>query len=667
MEELPKLLEESPDLTSINLESCEIESLSPLLPWLIKFSNLKELILFGNRLTSIPDDLSQLKTLEHLDISNNLFSAVQDIIPGLSSLPSLIELNITLLQEEDEQILIEALPNLQKINSSEIEVVKEEQYDEESDELLRKEDLENLASIYDEIRDVWHEIDPAEDKKLAADFDDHVKNVIEEFSNVMKQGYSQSLLQAHAMKSKHELYLICLDKSSELIFKESPKMGQILNKIHKVFDDTFRETLGLVFDMDSVCEEKINSMKNDIEKALKENNEILEAADQIEKDSQKHIIEKEILRKQMEEDKKEILLELEMLKEENKKYLDLLIKHSKSTAEIALGGKSPNLDRSRTATPSQQNFSNGKVLSLRQLKEIIDEIYTNKAKFDQKCVDMKLPRETMEKYLMTFLNHKYGLKHLANEYSYAILDAVKRFSTEDNDVTVFGKIYANECDEEFRFVQNQVKETVSELLKMHLRGKFPLKSNGDVQEMLNERLQSYVSEDEWTDIVKYMYNETDADLLLSLVSEVIKHKNYPSDLPPIRGKITREEAVTRREKERSLKTRILYADFLKILLDFQLKGHEKFLSNFLAMFRDADKDRNGMISEPEFRELLDATGLGFEEPDIFRLLQIIDPYDNQQITFSECVALFSTELIPMSNSNSGSQVAILQRLSLVES
>ena len=35
-------------------------------------------------------------------------------------------------------------------------------------------------------------------------------------------------------------------------------------------------------------------------------------------------------------------------------------------------------------------------LSLKQLKEIIEEIYASKVKFDQKQFDNKLPRETME-------------------------------------------------------------------------------------------------------------------------------------------------------------------------------------------------------------------------------------------------------------------------------
>ena len=35
-----------------------------------------------------------------------------------------------------------------------------------------------------------------------------------------------------------------------------------------------------------------------------------------------------------------------------------------------------------------------------------------------------------------------------------------KYSKDDNDIAVFGKILRNECDEEFRFVQIQVKNTI---------------------------------------------------------------------------------------------------------------------------------------------------------------------------------------------------------------
>ena len=155
-----------------------------------------------------------------------------------------------------------------------------------------------------------------------------------------------------------------------------------------------------------------------------------------------------------------------------------------------------------------------------------------------------------------------------------------------------------------------------------------------------------------------MYDEEDSLVLIESIAGIIKKKQHLNGLPIPKGKISREEAIILKEKEKALKTRILYSDFLKVLLDFQLNNHEKFLNKFIQIFRKVDNDADGIINEQEFRKLIILMDLGFSEDDINRLLQIIDPYDNQQITFSEGVALFSTELIPVEG------VAVMKKLSL---
>jgi len=45
-----------------------------------------------------------------------------------------------------------------------------------------------------------------------------------------------------------------------------------------------------------------------------------------------------------------------------------------------------------------------RVLTLRQLRDLINDIYQQKTKFDQKCEDNRLPRETMEQFMYTYLN-----------------------------------------------------------------------------------------------------------------------------------------------------------------------------------------------------------------------------------------------------------------------
>lgn len=49
---------------------------------------------------------------------------------------------------------------------------------------------------------------------------------------------------------------------------------------------------------------------------------------------------------------------------------------------------------------------------------------------------------------------------------------------------------------------------------MYLRGKYPLKHQSEIKEMVNQKLIGFVYQDEAVDIVRYMYNKEDSDSLI---------------------------------------------------------------------------------------------------------------------------------------------------------
>jgi Ca2+-binding EF-hand superfamily protein len=61
------------------------------------------------------------------------------------------------------------------------------------------------------------------------------------------------------------------------------------------------------------------------------------------------------------------------------------------------------------------------------------------------------------------------------------------------------------------------------------------------------------------------------------------------------------------------------------------------------LFKKYDNDNNGILNEDEFVNILSSTNIYGEylEEQTIRLLSAIDPNNNKQITFSECVSLFS--------------------------
>ena len=103
-------------------------------------------------------------------------------------------------------------------------------------------------------------------------------------------------------------------------------------------------------------------------------------------------------------------------------------------------------------TPLPGPPSQAKILPLKQLKDIISDMEQQKIKYDSKCRESGLPIETMEQFMYTYLNQKYGLKSLIIEWASTIIHSIKVYLRDDHQVTLFAKILKNECDEEFRFI-----------------------------------------------------------------------------------------------------------------------------------------------------------------------------------------------------------------------
>ena len=77
-----------------------------------------------------------------------------------------------------------------------------------------------------------------------------------------------------------------------------------------------------------------------------------------------------------------------------------------------------------------------------------------------------------------------------------------------------------------------------------------------------------------------------------------------------------------------------------------MSEHEKFLHDFTELFKHIDKDRNGSIDEEEFKELMGQMRvLHREKEEVVLLLQMIDPYNNQKMTYSEVVHLLSSHMV----------------------
>ena len=281
-----------------------------------------------------------------------------------------------------------------------------------------------------------------------------------------------------------------------------------------------------------------------------------------------------------------------------------------------------------------------RVFTIKMMKEIINDIYHSKAEFDKKSDENKLPRETLEQHMYTYLNQKYGLKSIIIEWASNIINGIKIFSSEDSEICLFGKILRNEIEEDARLIYSRLQQSILEYLKYYIKSKHPYKSAKDINNMIKEKkTNKMLKEDEWKKIIAYLYNSEDAKVIEEKVNEVIQKKFFKSKLDTDR-KLTREEIIqiSRMKEEYNIPLK----DLVKILHEFQIKLREKYLKNFVILFKNVDKDNNGIINEEEFVSLLYNMNIFGDQlkVKIVELLTEIDPFNNKQITFSECVNLF---------------------------
>ena len=111
---------------------------------------------------------------------------------------------------------------------------------------------------------------------------------------------------------------------------------------------------------------------------------------------------------------------------------------------------------------------------------------------------------------------------------------------------------------------------------------------------------------------------------------------------------------------------ILFSDFIKIVLDNHIRFRDKQLKNFVELFKSVDTNKDGIINEEQFTELVQKMKIFKEdeiENKIFQFLEKIDPFDNQKFTFSECVSFFSGELIKDNDINGNEkEISILEKI-----
>ena len=243
-----------------------------------------------------------------------------------------------------------------------------------------------------------------------------------------------------------------------------------------------------------------------------------------------------------------------------------------------------------------------RLLSLAECKDLIDKLFLDKTMAERRTKVC----ETMENWVYRFMEKKYGLRSLAVEHTGNLMRSLDHYSSTDNEVAVFFKIFRNEVEEDYRFVSQELNKSIKELLFEQISKLFPTKDRSFLQEKLDKTLAGSVTETQWNDIIRYLYNGAD-----SAAINVVLKRQARDELTAKAARSSSNESSAIDEYRGSTFTRtkaktppapleILTGTFIKTVLDFQLRAHEQFLLQFRQSFIASDGDHDGVLSREEF-------------------------------------------------------------------
>ena len=477
---------------------------------------------------------------------------------------------------------------------------------------LTTEQLEEFAANFDEIKDCYEESRRA---TLLDNFQDYLKKT---FSAVSPN------YELHLIKGKLQIWRYNWELLVPYLESKFADMGRILKPI---FSNAF-DLCDLALKHSDKLKAQANSFDTELAVKQEEINTILLVSETLEQKVIELTSKNENLTQQLQKTQDELAGALDLLQKENKAFLHKIISLSKQTAEISVP-QSPIKIFRKEITPKVPNntilmnnrIAQGRELGFKQLKETIEEVYSTKVKFDEKCRESHQATETMDQFMYTYLNQKFGLKTIITEWTFAIMKAVNRYESEDAEIRLFSKIIKHEVNEDFRYMLVKVKERIKQLLKLKLASNSPYVRESNLANTLKEKLQGKLEESEWGSIITSMYTQEEAVYMEKLVRDTINSKSSPS-----KAKGTQDD--------------ISFTDFQNIILSYDLNSHETLLAPFCGCFKEIDQDHDGLLTHDEFNGLCQTLDIGHKFNEV---LAKIDPFGLGKINFSTCVNVFSEE------------------------
>ena len=298
----------------------------------------------------------------------------------------------------------------------------------------------------------------------------------------------------------------------------------------------------------------------------------------------------------------------------------------------------------RTTVSSEKTRGGTRKWTLKQLKEVIDDVCGAKARNDARRSKHRQAKETMRQHLYTYLNHKFGVKSVISDWADSIIAATDKFQDEDCDVAAFGRALRNMVDEEYLRRGKAIATTVRDMLRAYLASKHPHLNDQQLAQRHREKMDGDLFDDEWLDMVRFMYAPEEqpgiVDAVRARMDEIrgdeteSREASSEDNAPGTRRRTKAEIEAARRRRERK---RVPFSQFVQVCLFHGLDAREDVIAPFSeAIARlGGDSLSSGTVTEAQFVTVARRTRPELSERDVEQMLLKLDPWNNDGVTVSD--------------------------------
>lgn len=435
--------------------------------------NCIEIILSNNKLTKVIPDLSFLLNLKHLNLENNPIEDYNLLIKSLKTIPNLDTLKVSANKNDD--LFISGLPNLRIFNGRQL---KEDSNDAKVIIDIDQNDID--ASVFIEEQQRYnHLFTKINEKVVKAQGKDSMNLFFKDYQKIINNNYgdtqkplnktnSGNLVNYYTNKcaSKQEVLIYLMEKLLDLNEKKDKDLTMLMKEVLSGLVEVNTTQNEIVSKLLPKIENSEKMMMKKIDEAKRINNPSAEYDKLSTKykncklECETYIDENNFMKERF-----------SILEKENQILTDKVLKLTKDLTDNSNGKTGVGNLGSPDKFKAYYNIAkicspkkNIKILTKKNMHDLIESIYESKTSYDKKCQEIRMPRETMEQHMYTFLNQKFGLKNLIIEWATSIINGIKMYASEDSDICLFGKIVRNEIEEDYRFIFKKLKSSVYDLL-----------------------------------------------------------------------------------------------------------------------------------------------------------------------------------------------------------